>query len=55
MSVIEIRRQLKKGRGAAGKGKRSSPPLHIGLAGALLIGTHSIKVSNHSVSRRQRP
>ena len=27
--------QLKKGRGAAGEGRRGGRPLHIGLAGAL--------------------
>ena len=36
------RRQLKKGRGAAGKGKRGRPPLHIGLAGALGIFTGNL-------------
>ena len=35
LELKQYRRQLKKGRGAAGKGKRGGPPLHIELAGAL--------------------
>ena len=35
LELKQDRRRLKKGRGAAGKGKRGGPSLHIGLAGAL--------------------
>ena len=35
LELKQDRRQLKKDRGAAGKGKSDGPPLHIGLAGAL--------------------
>ena len=34
------RGQHKKGRGAAGEGKRGDPPLRVGLAGALLEVPH---------------
>ena len=43
MSGVEIRQGvLKKGRGAAGKGKRGDPPLHVGLAGALKCGSTNV-------------
>ena len=37
LELKQDRRQLKKSRGLAGKGKRGGLPLHIGLAGALYI------------------
>ena len=40
MSGVEIRGQLKNGRGAAGEDKRGGPPLHTGLAGALSVFKH---------------
>ena len=36
LQLTEGRGQLKKGRGVAGEGKRGSPSLYVGLAGALI-------------------